>query len=404
MFSRVWRATLRPGVCVVAGLLAGCSNAPNSGPSATQVIDGGSGASGAIADRQYEFVDLDGANIGALGQRPPADFSARFGDHRPSAELLINVGDLVSVTIWEASAGGLFSAPAVDDKASAGANTAAIPPQVVERDGAITVPYAGRVRVAGRTPRAVEDSIERALASKAIQPQAIVSVVRSVGNSVSVGGEGVTLPQRVPLSTKGDRLLEVIDVAGGVKLPVNELDVELARGQSTTRVPLARIVADPREDIYVQPGDVINVVHNPETFIAYGATGIVNREIPFGADQISLAQALAKSGGLLDQRSDVQGVFVFRYESNAVLKAIRPDSPLVDRAAQAPVVYRLDLRDPNSLFLEQKFQMANHDVVYVSNAPLVEIEKVVSIFNTVLSPASQTAGVAIEGKALSTGP
>jgi polysaccharide export outer membrane protein len=48
------------------------------------------------------------------------------------------------------------------------------------------------------------------------------------------------------------------------------------------------------------------------------------------------------------------------------------------------------------LFIEQKFRMANRDLVYVSNAPLVEVEKVIGIFNSVLSPASQASSVAYD--------
>ena len=47
--------------------------------------------------------------------------------------------------------------------------------------------------------------------------------------------------------------------------------------------------------------------------------------------------------------------------------------------------------DPASI--DQKFRMANHDLVYVSNAPLVEAEKVIGIFNSVLVPVGQASGL-----------
>jgi polysaccharide export outer membrane protein len=335
---------------------------------------------------------LDPISVEVLGRRSRDSFAGRFIDHRSSAEPLIGIGDGVTVTIWEASAGGLFSAPMLD-RASSGSNSATIPEQVVGRDGAITVPYAGRVRVAGRTTRAVQGVIEQALTGKAIQPQVLVNVVHSVSNTVTVGGEAVALGMRVPLTVKGDRLLDVVASAGGVKVPVNEVFVELSRGPTTARVPLTRIVADPRENIYMQAGDVLTLVHDPQTFLAFGATGF-NSQIPFNADGISLAEALSKAGGLQDQRSDPQGVFIFRYEDASIARALKPEGVLAYRGHESPIVYRLDLRNPNSLFVEQKFQMANHDLVYVSNAPLVEVEKVISIFNTALSPASQGATLA----------
>jgi polysaccharide export outer membrane protein len=375
-------------LAVVLGSLTGCGSVPSSGPSASAVIDQGSNA--AVLD--YQFIDLNGSVIDLLNREGRESFAARFIDHGPSTEPVIGIGDGVSVTIWEASSGGLFSAPAISEKFSSGANSATIPEQFVGRDGAITVPYAGRVQVAGRTSRAVQSVIEKALVGKAIQPQVLVNVVHPVSNSVTVGGEAVAAA-RVPLSVKGDRLLDVIAGAGGVKAPVNETYVELARGRTTARVPLTRVIADPRENIFMQANDVLTLVRDPQTFLAVGATGI-NAEIPFNGDGINLAQALVKAGGLQDARSDPQGVFVFRYEHPSIARELMPNTQFAVRGGEVPIVYRLDLRNPNSLFIEQKFRMASHDLVYVSNAPLVEVEKVIGIFNSVLSPASQSASVA----------
>ena len=331
--------------------------------------------------------------IDLLNRRTRESFAARFIDHRPSAEPVIGIGDSVSVTIWEASAGGLFSAPAISAGASSCANSATIPLQVVGRDGAITVPYAGRVQVAGHTTRAVQSVIEKALVGKAIQPQVLVNVVGDVSNTVTVGGEAIEHGARVPLSVKGDRLLDVVATAGGVKVPVNEAYVELARGSVTARVPLTRVIANPRENIFMQANDVLTLVRDPQTFLAVGATGF-NAQIPFNADGITLAEALVKAGGLQDQRSDPQGVFIFRYENPSIARELVPQ--LAVRGPEVPIVYRLDLRNPNSLFIEQKFRIANHDLVYVSNAPLVEAEKVIGIFNSVLAPASQASSVAYD--------
>lgn len=305
---------------------------------------------------------------------------------------MIGVGDSVTVTIWEATAGGLFSAPLAAEKIGAGSNSAMIPEQVVGRDGGITVPYAGRIHVAGRTPRAVQQIVQKALEGKAIEPQALVSVTRPVSNSVSVGGE-VTAGARVPLSVKGDRLLDVLAAAGGVRAPVNETFVELSRGSTTSRMPLLTIISNPSENIYLHANDVLTLVRDPQTFIAYGATGR-NAEIPFEADGITLAQALAKAGGLLDERSDPRGVFVFRYEPESVFRAIRPTSPLLAYDRLVPVVYRLNLADPNSLFLEQSFHIANRDLIYVSNSPSTELQKVFAIISGGIGPVGRAASVA----------
>ena len=370
--------------------LAGCGDLPSSGPSATAVLNGAMG-DGTV--RPYEIIDIDPSTIEVLGRWPKSSFAARFGDHRASVEPVIGVGDILSVTIWEASSGGLFSSPAALERLSAGANSATIPEQVVGRDGSITVPYAGRVVVAGHTTRAVQEVIQRALEGKAIQPQVLVNDIKPISNTVTIGGEGIGVGQRMPLSVKGDRLMDVIAQAGGVRLQVNEIYVVLQRGKVTERVPLARVANDARENIFMRPGDVVTLVRDPQVFLTNGALN-GNAELPFGTDQLTLAEALARAGGLADYRADASGVFVFRFEHPSVIRALRPDSPLAHAEGRVPVVYRLNRSNPNSLFMEQKFQIANHDLVYVSNAPSVEFEKVLNIYAGVVSPLYNSAATA----------
>lgn len=374
----------------VAFGLAGCADLPSSGPSTAAVLD--AGASDPVV-RPYEVIDVDPSTIEDLARRPKSSLAARFGDHRASLEPVIGVGDMIAVTIWEASSGGLFSSPAALEHLSAGANSATIPEQVVGRDGSISVPYAGRVVVAGRTTRAVQEVIQHALEGKAIQPQVLVTDNKPISSTVTIGGEGIGASQRVALSTKGDRLLEVIAQAGGVRMQVNELYVVLQRNGVTERVPLARVTNDSRENIFMRPGDTVTLVRDPQTFLTYGAVNGAS-EVPFGADSLTLAQALAKVGGVADYRSDARGLFVFRLENPAIVRALRPDSALGRSDGKVPIVYHLDLVNPNSLFMQQRFQIANRDLVYVSNAPSVEFEKAVAIFNGVLAPVTSTTSTA----------
>ena len=370
---------LLAGVACLA--VTSCSTIAGRGPSAGDVV--GEARTG-VAPR-YEVLDIDPHVVETLRHRGPDSFRAHFGDYRPSVEPRIGIGDTVAVTIWEAGAGGLFSAPLVADRFSTGSKSATIPDQVVGRDGAITVPYAGRVPVAGRTTRAVQNIVEHALQGKAIQPQVLVNVAHSVSNTVTVTGE-VATGARVPLSVKGDRVMEVIAAAGGIRAPVNETYVQLSRGDVTARVAMTRVTSDPKENIYMRAGDVLTLIRDPQTFIAYGATGR-NAEIPFDAEGINLSQALAKAGGLLDAQSDPAGVFVFRYEPEQIARALRPDSPLVQHGYSTPMVYRLNLHEANSLFLAQSFQVLNRDLLYVSSAPIADMRKVMEIVGLITGPA-----------------
>ncbi len=388
----IFRVVARASVSACLLVSAGCAAIPNSGPSADDVVQD----AGTATIQRYEIVDIDSSTIAILRDHGESGFLSRFGDYRPSIEPRIGVGDSVSVTIWEAASGGLFSGSLATDRFTAGSKSATIPDQVVGRDGAISIPYAGRIRVAGRTTQDVQTIVEHALEGKAIQPQVLINVARSVSNTVTVTGE-VANGARVPLSVKGDRVLDVIAAAGGIRAPVNETYVQLSRGQATARVAMTRVTSDPRENIYLRANDVLTLIRDPQTFIAYGATGR-NAEIPFDAEGINLSQALAKAGGLLDFRADPAGVFIFRFEPASVARALKPNSTLIEQGRLTPIVYRLNLHDANSMFVAQGFRVFNRDLLYVSNAPITDIQKALGVLSAVMGPASTAAAVCISVK------
>ncbi|WP_244948467.1 polysaccharide biosynthesis/export family protein [Methylobacterium oxalidis] len=361
---------------------------PASGPTAGAIASGAETTTTEGTFARYELLDITPAVVEALRTRPLDSLLASFGDNRPALEPVIGVGDFVAVSIWEAGSGGLFSGPLVADRFSAGSKSALIPEQVVSRDGAISVPYAGRIQVAGRRPQDVQALIETELAGKAIQPQVLVSVTKPISQAVTVTGE-VAGGARLPLSAKGDRLLDIVASAGGVRAPVAETFVRLSRGRTTATVPLTTVVSNPRENIYLRPGDVLTLVRDPQTFLAVGALGN-STEIPFQAEGITLAQALAKARGLSDFQADPAGTFIFRFEPASVVRRLNPGSALLGTPL-VPVVYRVNMRDPQSLFLTQAFRMRNRDLIYVSNAPFTEVQKVLSAFSAASGPISAAA-------------
>jgi polysaccharide biosynthesis/export protein len=373
-----------PIYLLAAAALSGCTALPSAGPTASAIEAGASvpQADGALLAR-YEIIDVTPAVVEALRGRPLDSLLASFGDHRPSAEPVIGVGDMVAVSIWEAGSGGLFSGPLVADRFSAGSKSALIPEQPVGRDGAISVPYAGRIPVAGRRPQDVQALIENELAGKAIQPQVLVSVTKPISQTVTITGESVG-GARVPLTGHGDRLLDVLASSGGLRSNVSETFVRLSRGPVTATVPLTTVVSNPKENIFLRPGDVLTLVRDPQTFLAVGALGNAT-ELPFGADGITLAQALAKARGLADFAADPAGTFIFRFEPAAIVRRLAPGSKLTGTPL-VPVVYRINMRDPGSLFTAQAFRMRNRDLVYVSNAPFTEVQKALAVFNSVSAP------------------
>jgi polysaccharide biosynthesis/export protein len=375
------RAPLRRVVAaaLVGSMLADCSALPTAGPTVHELTNQ------AVENNRarFDLVDVDNNVVATLLAQPQQSFAARFKKYGKPPAPRIGIGDTVSVTIWEAAPGGLFGG-AKPGAAATGAASVTIPTQLVGQDGGITVPYAGRIPAAGRTPREVQREIVDRLADKAIEPQALVNVVDSVSNTATVEGEVVN-GARLQLSLNGDRLLDLIAEAGGAKAPVYQTYVRLSRRGVTATIPLDTLVSNPAENIYAWPGDVLTLIEVPQSFSVFGATN-TNAKINFTGEKMTLAEALAAAGGLADARSDPAGVFLFRWEPAAIVEGYKAPDLATGPNGKTPVVYRLDLSDAHSYFLAERFPIEDKDIVYVANAQLTQAQKFFQMISLITAP------------------
>ena len=105
---------------------------------------------------------------------------------------------------------------------------------------------------------------------------------------------------------------------------------------------------------------------------------------------LSLAQALGRIGGLRDDRADIRGVFIFRLEDPDAVSPQLAQTAKRTADNRIPVVYRFNMSQGTAFFAAQNFQVHNHDVIYVSNAPLVDLQK---FLNTLSSAAFSVIGI-----------
>lgn len=371
-----------------AVLATGCTSFGASGPSSRAVLGSDQRS---LANAQISVVELtdDVARL-VITNSGKASFSDAFGETTPQGAL-IGAGDVLEVMLWEAPPAVLFGnlSAGVLSRAPTTSQGLSLPGQVVDENGLISVPFAGSIVAAGRTPAQIEREIVVRLKGKAHLPQAAVRLVSNQATNVTVVGD-VPNSGRIPLSPKGERLLDVLAAAGGAKQAVSKTVVQVTRGNRVTSMPLEAVIGDPRQNIVVQPDDIVTVSFQPYSFIAFGATGS-NNELPFEATGINLAQAMGRVGGLRDDRADIRGVFIFRLEDPAALAGKLPENARLTPDGKLPVIYRLDLKDPGSLFVAQSFPMRNRDVLYVSDAPLADVQK---FMNMVSSAAFSVIGVA----------
>src|SRR5215467_6882898 len=377
---------MRRCITAIFGILAlvgaGCSIMPTTGPEIGEIYRGGD--TDDPTRLPYALVKITPQLIDTLTNYAPR-IGTVFPDRLPPREITFGIGDGVSVSIFEAAAGGLFVP--IEAGVRPG-NFITLPNQNVDTSGNIQVPYAGAVRALGRTPSQVEQEIVDALKRSAIDPQAVVSLVEQRTSLISVLGE-VNNPNRFPANYAGEHILDSITRAGGPKAQGHETWVMLERGGRRATAPFGALVYEPSNNIWTHPGDTIYLYREPQTFVAFGAlsantiSGGVQGVVNFGEWRISLTEALGKASGLQDTLAEPSAVFLYRGEIREVAERLGIDcsrfpGPII------PVIYNLNLRNPDGFMLATKFQMRNKDVIYIANATSVEISKALSYIRLIV--------------------
>ncbi len=377
--------------------VAGCTATPRSGPDDQAILAGaavkvgGTGGTPGKVGIDYALIDIDRTVLGYVGETTTASLQGGFGGGRGGApDLPLGIGDVVQVSIFEAQSGGLFIPT---DAGSRPGNYITLPSQTIDRTGTLSVPYAGRIRAAGRMVGEVQSEIEDLLANRAIEPQVVITTVTSRSTQVSVLGD-VKSPTRIELSPMGERVMDVISMAGGLSSPGKETYVTLQRRGKSATILYDHLQSTPAENIYVVPCDTIFVDRERRTYLAFGASGL-NGRFDFEESDLTLGEALGKAGGLLDGRADPATVVLYRRVNKDLLRKLGVDGSRFS-GKEVPVVFRANLRDPSAFFAVQKFPMQDKDILYVSNSASVELIKFLNIVNSVTTSASGVSGDVVD--------
>lgn len=362
-------------------LLTACASFPTSGPSNDAIQKYSEKKD---VDSRIQIIDVNQKVVAQLLKKDPKiKFSDTLGSTNPRYQT-VGKGDLIEISIWEAPPATLFSASSMSGTSvSASSGRTVLPDQMINNEGMINVPFAGQIAADGKSLNDIETEIVKRLKGKANQAQVIARVVRNASSNVTVIGD-VATTIRMPLTANGEKLLDAIAAAGGPKQPPSKTTVQITRGAKVYALPLETILKDSTQNIQLAPGDLVTVSFQPKSFTALGATN-KNEEVNFETQGISLAQALARTGGLNDNRADAKGVFIFRFEDrDSIDWPAEPKELTAD--GKVAVVYRVDLKDPASLFNVQNFKIENKDVLYVSNAPITEMQKFLNVLFSITYP------------------
>ena len=297
----------------------------------------------------------------------------------------IKPGDVLEVNIWEADPAILFSSGSQGQLGMSlpGSNKTTLPEQIVNSDGFISIPFAGKILAKDKNITEVENSILASLKARANQPQVMVRMSKNLTSQITIVGE-VNSSALLSLTPKGERILDAIAAVGGVKQAVNKITVQLTRENIVQSLSLDKIIQDSRQNIKLEPGDVLTIFFQPNSFTVLGAT-VKNDEVAFEGQGITLAQALGRVGGFNDNRADSKGLFIFRFEDpKSLSQKYKPEVLTSD--GKAAIIYQVKMDDPATFFVAQNFPIKNKDVIYVANSPAAELQKFLNIIVSIVYP------------------
>ena len=249
------RAWLWAGI-VLFIFVAGCSSAPGTYMTKSDL---------------KSYYDVQGRLLRT--QIIPIDPSLSKADLSVPAVYSIEPFDVLNIIVWdhpELSAPNASSMASVETNAvTANQNTmvaaAVNPNQVggfeVNESGEIYFPYAGAVKVVGRTPEQAQKILAERLSKYFRHPQVTIQV-NYLSKRIHLIGE-VVKPGDVELTAKPISMMEALDMVGGVNTQTSDTtQIYLVRGNLQSfkvyvingKNPMSLIAA---EHFYVMPNDII---------------------------------------------------------------------------------------------------------------------------------------------------